>query len=85
MSGNKFNYAFNADGPRPPCGKNCPDRAVGCSLVCERWKAYLEARNANYAERQKKTLRRLPTAASEKSLSNRLNQEEFLKKRNRRK
>ena len=84
MSGNRFNYSFNVDGPKPPCGKSCPDRAAGCSVTCEKWRAYLEERNANYAERKKKIIRHSLTAASERSMANRLNQEDFRKKRTRR-
>ena len=31
-----------------PCDKDCPDRAVGCHISCERYqeyRAYLDARN----------------------------------------
>lgn len=85
MSDRPFNYSYNVDGPTPPCGKNCPDRAAGCSVTCAKWKAYLEVRNANYAERKKRLIRMAPTAATEKTLANKLTQAEFMKKRNRRK
>lgn len=26
--------------PKPPCGKYCENRAVGCRKVCEAWKVY---------------------------------------------
>lgn len=84
MSNRRFNFPFNADGPKHPCGKSCPDRAAGCSVNCEKWKAYLEIRNANYEERKKRNSKRAQTAASEKALANKLIQEEFIKKRNRR-
>ena len=35
----------------PPCGRDCPDRKVGCASSCQRWKEYTEKRNARYAER----------------------------------
>lgn len=43
---------------RPPCfdeqtKTDCPDRKQGCAVNCEKWAKYLEARNAEYAERKK--------------------------------
>ncbi len=26
--------------PMPPCGKDCPDRVVGCHAVCDKYQAY---------------------------------------------
>ena len=37
----------------PPCDRDCPDRNPGCGAVCPRWAAYVEKRNARYAERLK--------------------------------
>lgn len=38
---------------KSPCGKNCPDRVVGCHITCEKWAAYEKERNAEYDERAK--------------------------------
>lgn len=80
---NRFNFNFQEDGPKPPCGKKCPDRAAGCATVCEKWKAYIEERNANYARRVRDYSRKGLTEASEKKLNNRLIQSEYMKKRKR--
>lgn len=48
---NSFNPQFSFRGPRPPCGKNCPDRQAKCHVTCERWLAYVEERNTNYKNR----------------------------------
>lgn len=79
-----FNPPFGTDGPVPPCGKKCPDRYAGCAVTCERWKAYLEERNANYELRKRKAKAAARTAASEKTLANRHSQDDFMKKRTRR-
>lgn len=39
--------------PEQPCVKECPNREVGCATKCERWKAYVKARDEYYAERHK--------------------------------
>ena len=39
-------------GVKPPCGKACPDRTAECKLTCDRWKAYEEAKRAEYAQRE---------------------------------
>ena len=49
--GKNFNQQAANLGPKPPCGKNCPDRKTGCAVNCEKWKAYLAERNANYEKR----------------------------------
>lgn len=45
-----------------PC-KDCPDRKAGCSAKCEKWAAYVEKRNAAYAERLKRADKRAGTDA----------------------
>lgn len=39
-------------GVKPPCGKACPLRTVTCKFTCDRWKAYEEAKRAEYAQRE---------------------------------
>ena len=39
---------------KQPCERDCPDRKAGCGATCEKWKAYVEERNAQYEERVKK-------------------------------
>ena len=51
--GKNFNPQGVIFGLKPPCGKNCPDRKTGCAVNCEKWKAYLAERNANYEKRRK--------------------------------
>lgn len=41
---------------RAPCyniftKEHCPDRVLGCHCKCEKWKAYEQARNAEYEKR----------------------------------
>ena len=50
--GKSFNPKAANLGPKPPCGKDCPDRKAGCAINCEKWKAYLVERNANYEKRR---------------------------------
>lgn len=38
-------------GMKQPCARDCPDRVAGCATTCEKWKAYVEERNAGYEER----------------------------------
>ena len=38
-------------GVKPPCGKTCSDRTTTCKFTCDRWKAYEEAKRAEYAQR----------------------------------
>lgn len=38
---------------KQPCARDCPDRVAGCATTCEKWKAYVEERNAGYEERRK--------------------------------
>lgn len=49
--GKNFNPQGANFGPKPPCGKNCPDRKAGCAVTCEKWRAYIEERNAYYEKR----------------------------------
>lgn len=51
--GNRFNGQFSFYGPKPPCGKKCPDRAAGCSVTCAKWRAYIKERNEHYEHRRK--------------------------------
>lgn len=78
-----FNDSFNFDGPTPPCGKNCPGRSAGCSVTCERWQAYVEARNANYKTRLKKKDAGALTIAGQKANAKQAKQTDFRKKRTR--
>lgn len=48
----EFNPYVNSEVPNP-CGKDCPDRAAGCGVVCWKWAEYVEKRNAVYAKRAK--------------------------------
>lgn len=79
----RFNFNFQEDGPTPPCGKKCPDRTAGCAVSCEKWRAYVAERNANYARRVKEFSSKGLTEASVRKLHNRLVQEEYMKKRKR--
>lgn len=38
---------------KQPCARDCPDRKAGCAATCEKWKTYVEERNAGYEERHK--------------------------------
>ena len=78
-----FNEGFNFDGPTPPCGKNCPDRSAGCSVTCERWKAYIAERNENYKTRMKKKNANVMTVAGQKAAAKQVKQPDFRKKRTR--
>lgn len=51
--GKCFNPNGISSGPKPPCGKDCAERKAGCSVTCEKWKAYLAERNANYERRRR--------------------------------
>lgn len=46
----KFNL-YKSEGPKPPCGRDCPDRKAGCAIDCEKWAAYVVERNKVYAAR----------------------------------
>lgn len=46
----RFVYG-NEEGLKQPCQKDCPDRCAGCSAVCEKWRTYVEQRNAAYKTR----------------------------------
>lgn len=41
----------NARKVRPPCGKSCAQRAVGCHAACDKWAEYVTQREADYAHR----------------------------------
>ena len=43
---------YGTNGPKPPCGKECPDRKAGCAVTCVKWRAYLKERNAFYEKRR---------------------------------
>ena len=53
MAGKGKVFEGGVNGPKPPCGKNCPDRKAGCACNCEKWAAYLAERNAEYERRAK--------------------------------
>lgn len=36
---------------KPPCGKACPRRAVGCHSSCLEWADYVERRDKEYDNR----------------------------------
>lgn len=36
---------------KQPCAKDCPQRAAGCAVSCERWSEYVKAREKQYADR----------------------------------
>ena len=79
---NYFNTQLFTDGPKPPCGKNCPDRAPGCSVTCEQWLDYVKERNENYKKRLKVKTANEPTdmgikAAAKRSVRN----SDYMKKR----
>lgn len=38
---------------KPPCGKNCPDRVMGCHGKCEKYQAYRAQRDEELKRRQK--------------------------------
>lgn len=59
--GKPFNPNYVPNGPKPPCGRDCPDRKTGCAVKCEKWRAYLEERNAWYAAKLERLERRSPT------------------------
>lgn len=44
--------------PEQPCVRGCPDRKAGCAVTCEKWAAYLKARNEIYEKRTKEALRK---------------------------
>lgn len=37
---------------KPPCGKDCPDRAVGCAADCSKWSEYVRERDKEYKARE---------------------------------
>ena len=39
--------------PKPPCGRVCPKRVLGCRSTCEKWQIY-EDEMAVYRAEQKK-------------------------------
>ncbi len=39
---------------KQPCARDCPYRSAVCSSTCEKWKEYVEERNARYEERLRK-------------------------------
>ena len=49
--GKNFNPNGVNTGPKPPCGKDCPDRKAGCLVNCQKWHDYVAERNANYEKR----------------------------------
>lgn len=59
--GKNFNPQGAIFGPKPPCGKECAERKAGCAVKCEKWRAYLEERNAWYAAKLERLERRSPT------------------------
>lgn len=44
--------------PDQPCVRGCPDRKAGCAVTCEKWAAYLAARNEIYEKRTKEAIRK---------------------------
>lgn len=50
--GKNFNPYGVIFGPKPPCGKDCPERKAGCAVSCEKWRAYVKERNENYENRR---------------------------------
>lgn len=49
--GKNFNPQGAIFGPKPPCGKDCAERNAGCSVTCEKWRAYIVERNAYYEKK----------------------------------
>ena len=83
MTKNYFNRQFT-DGPKPPCGKDCPDRSPGCAVTCEKWLAYVKERNENYKKRLKVKTATEPTDMGIKAAAKRSSRNsDFMKKRRR--
>ncbi len=78
MPGKGKPFVCASDGPANPCGKDCPDRKAGCPTSCEKWKAYLDARNANYKKRRSEAENNAYSEAQKRSYR----QMEQTKKRN---
>ena len=41
---------------QPPCGKDCPDRVLGCHSTCEKYIKFREERDKELAIRYKKKM-----------------------------
>lgn len=67
---NYFN-AYGTDGPKPPCGKDCPDRSPGCAVTCQRWLDYVAERNANYKARRQRCDGAVATEAGRRAIERR--------------
>lgn len=50
-----------------PC-MNCPDRAIGCHGHCERYKAFREGREKEYAFRHEQYILEKPTPVKERNI-----------------
>lgn len=37
--------------PKPPCAKDCPNRAAACAVNCKAWNEYVAKRAEYYAEK----------------------------------
>lgn len=44
--------AERTERPVNPCGRDCPDRTVGCAAGCEKWAAYTQKRAQDYERRK---------------------------------
>lgn len=54
-----------------PC-KDCPDRSPGCHSRCERYKAYREVKDKEYAWRHEQYVLDIPTADLERKVRRKL-------------
>lgn len=45
-------FNFQLSNTKPPCGKNCPERYVGCKSTCLRWADYEQLKAAEYEQRK---------------------------------
>ncbi len=59
----------NAEAPKQPCAKDCPDRKTACAVDCPKWKAYVEERNKAYEKRRILLETNRPTVSAVKSFT----------------
>lgn len=72
MSRNPRFNLYKSEGPKPPCGRECPNRKAGCAIDCEKWAAYVVERDKTYKKRVEDMDRNVNTAQRDKATGQRI-------------
>ena len=71
MAANSNNKLYGETGIQQPCSKDCPDRCAGCAVHCEKWRDYLQKRNARYEQQLQERNRTDITEANRRGMRER--------------